>query len=497
MSLKSVSTTLLLVILGAHSPMMETGYAEIHIFRPKQFQGGAVVFQAQVNDKTIGYLSNGSRITYRVYNEGAIDLKLKASVFTSKTVSFGVIKGQKYYIKAGYGDGFGSKLSFIQLPANEGVTQFENLSKYHKKKIKIIEEDPEHSGVVNEDVYSLGLEKFEEKEGKKPSMGWISPTRNNFRTGVGIFSLQLCLKSDAEKINVSVRLNGEHFEDLEDVRTYDKKCSYTYIANLNLSPGENQVEINLTDEFGESSFSRKIFYEDTEKVSYRGLALIIGNSDYTYAQPLVNPKNDAKDMQLALKKLGFEVMQFQNLGAEEMRKVIGNYLLKLQEYKTGVIFYAGHGVQDAGRNYLVPIDVELTRTEEIPSTCLDTGGILTKMELMEVETSIVILDACRNNPFKSLATRQGDSSSGLTGTDAPPGTIVAFATAPGKTASDGIGKNGLYTQEILNHIYKPGLKLEDLFKQVRVSVMKKSSNQQIPWETSSLVKDFYFYQQPN
>ena len=232
-------------------------------------------------------------------------------------------------------------------------------------------------------------------------------------------------------------------------------------------------------------------------MSYRGLALVIGNSDYTHATGLDNPKNDAYDMNTALEKLGFEVMKFQNLGAAEMKKVIGNYLLKLEEYKIGVVFYAGHGIQNAGRNYLVPVDVELNQAEDIPATCIDTGGILTKMELMEVETSIIILDACRNNPFKNLQTRQGDSTVGLTGTDAPPGTIVAFATAPGKTASDGFGKNGLYTQEILKHIYKPGLKLEDLFKQVRVSVMKKSNNQQIPWETSSLVKDFYFYQQAN
>lgn len=497
MLLKTVSLTLLVFFMSASSTTMEAGYAEIHIFRPKQFQGGAVVFQAQVNNKTIGHLSNGSRMTYRVYNEGAIDLKLKASVFTSKTVSFGVIKGQKYYIKAGYGDGFGSKLSFVQLPSSEGQVQFEDITKYHKKKIKIIEEDPENSGVVNDDVYSLDLEKFEQKEGKKPGMGWISPVRNHFRTDVGIFSLQLCLKSDADKIDVSVRLNGENFEELKDIPTYDKKCSYTYIANLDLAPGENRVEIKLTDEFGESNFSRRIYYKEAEKVSYRGLALVIGNSDYTHATGLDNPKNDAYDMNTALEKLGFEVMKFQNLGAAEMKKVIGNYLLKLEEYKIGVVFYAGHGIQNAGRNYLVPVDVELNQAEDIPATCIDTGGILTKMELMEVETSIIILDACRNNPFKNLQTRQGDSTVGLTGTDAPPGTIVAFATAPGKTASDGFGKNGLYTQEILKHIYKPGLKLEDLFKQVRVSVMKKSNNQQIPWETSSLVKDFYFYQQAN
>ncbi len=104
----------------------------------------------------------------------------------------------------------------------------------------------------------------------------------------------------------------------------------------------------------------------------------------------------------------------------------------------------------------------------------------------------MILDACRNNPFKNIGHEVSDINSGLTGTDAPAGSLVAFATAPGKTASDGNDKNGLYTQEILNTIYKQDLKVEELFKRVRVSVMSKSKNRQIPWETSSLINDFYF-----
>ncbi|MEM9859313.1 MAG: caspase family protein [Bacteroidota bacterium] len=227
------------------------------------------------------------------------------------------------------------------------------------------------------------------------------------------------------------------------------------------------------------------------------MALVIGNSDYSHTTNLANPKNDAADIQKALERLNFEVMKFDNLSSSEMKKAIGNYLLKLEEYKTGVVFYAGHGIQHTGRNYLVPVDIKIKNELEITGKCFDTGSIITRMNLMEVETSVIILDACRSNPFTDLKTRQTDSTNGLTGTDAPPGTIVAFATAPGRTASDGTGRNGLYTQEILKHIYKPELKVEDLFKQVRVSVMNKSRNQQIPWETSSLIKDFYFYHQSN
>ncbi|TRX62219.1 caspase family protein [Fulvivirga sp. M361] len=475
----------------------ETEYAEIHIFRPKQFQGGAVIFQAQANDKTFGHLSNGSKLIYRVFNEGAIELKLKASVFTSKKVSFGVLKGQKYYIKAGYGDGFGSKLSFVQLPESEGKQQFENPALFHRKKVKLIDENPEMSAVVNEDVFSIGLEKIEEIEGNKPSLGWISPAKANFKTDVNTFSLQLCLTSDAKKMSLKVDVNSTSYEELEDIITHDRKCSYTYISTLTLKPGANKIKVKLSDEFGMSFFTRTVYYEEPEELKYRGLALIIGNSNYLHTDNLSNPKNDAYDMRLAMRKLGFEVMKYDNLESDEMKRVIGNYLLKLDKYKTGVVFYAGHGVQHSGRNYLVPVDANLSNENDITSSCVDTGSILSKMELMDVETNIVILDACRSTPFEGLRVKESDSSAGLTGTDAPPGTIVAFATAPGRTASDGTGKNGLYTQEILNYIYKPDLKLEDLFKQVRVSVMKKSNNQQIPWETSSLVKDFYFYQQPN
>ncbi len=496
--LGTLSLFTLFLLASAPNIAESSEYAEIHIFRPKQFQGGAVVFQVLANTKNLTHLSNGSRSVFRVYNEGAIDLKLKASVFTSKTVSFGVVKGQKYYVKAGYDDGFGSNLSFVPLTGTQGEATFNDLSLYHKKKVKVIEDMDNNYRTLNEDdIYSEEVKEIEKKEGAKPGLGWISPAKNYIKTDVGIFSLQLCLISEAEKLNIKVVHDGDIFEELQDIPVSDKKCAYTYIANLNLTPGTNKVVVSLADEFGESTFTRYVVYKDKEQVAKRGLALVIGNSKYAHATDLSNPKNDAEDMKKALTKLNFEVMQFSDLGSDEMKKAIGNYLLKLEEYNIGVVFYAGHGIQYLGRNYLIPVDVQIDDENQITAKCFDTGSIITRMNLMEVETSVIILDACRSNPFAGLTTRLTDSTVGLTGTDAPPGTIVAFATAPGKTASDGADRNGLYTQEILRHIYKPELKVEDLFKQVRVSVMNKSRNQQIPWETSSLVKDFYFYQQVN
>jgi hypothetical protein len=493
------SLIFLTVLMLMTSATPETAeYAEIFIFRPKQFQGGAITFQVLANQEKLLYLTNGSRSVVRVYNEGALDLQLKASVFTSKTISFGIVKGQKYFVKAGYDDGFGSNLSFVPLEENQGKTLFEDTKVYHRPKIKVIDDmEGDIKTLTDENIYLGAMETIEKPDGAKPGLGWISPVRNNLKTDIGIFALQLCLTSEAERLNLIIKHNGEIFDEVSDIEVTEKKCAYTYIGNVQLSSGVNKIEVFLNDINGESSYTRLINYKEKEQVSKRGLALVLGNSDYKYTQKLPNPVNDANDMENALKRLDFEVMKFNDLGYEEMKQALGNFLLKLEEYETGVVFYAGHGIQHGGRNYLIPVDVSLENEGEVISKCIDTGDFITKMDLMDVETSVIILDACRSTPFKNLVTKTSDSTNGLTGTDAPAGTIVAFATAPGKTASDGIGLNGLYTQEILNHIYKPGLKVEDLFKRVRISVMNKSLNRQIPWETSSLVKDFYFYQESN
>lgn len=475
----------------ADPPVINEEYAEIHVFRPKQYQGGAIVFQVQVNDETVARLSNGSRIIYRVYNEGSIDVRLKASVFTSKAVNFGIVKGEKYYIKAGYTDGFGSKLSFLPLAENEGQKAFNDLDNFHSKKIKVFEEDINNSVVRGLDIFSEEIETFEEVLGEKPSLAWLSPKHTNETTSISTYSLQLCMKSSAEQFKMEVWLNNELLDALSNISVIDKKCSFTYIKNLELSEGKNTISVTIIDKNGEEKFSRSVTYKEKKK-EYRGLALVIGNADYLKTEDLMNPINDANEMARAFNKLGFEVLHFENLSQEEMKQALGNFALKLSNYKTGIFYYAGHGLQYNGRNYLVPVDVNISSYDEVVNKCFDTGELLTKMELMELETSILILDACRNNPFKGIISGSGDLSGGLTGTDAPAGSIVAFATAPGKTASDGTGRNGLYTQEILNNIYKENLKVEDLFKRVRVNVMTKSNNRQIPWETSSLIKDFYF-----
>lgn len=219
------------------------------------------------------------------------------------------------------------------------------------------------------------------------------------------------------------------------------------------------------------------------------LALVIGNADYL-AGPLTNPVNDARSMARALRSAGFEVMLRENVSNQtEMKRVIREYGQKLKEAEVGLFYFAGHGIQVDGFNFLVPVNAVINNEEEVEYECVDAGFVLAQMEAAGNRVNIVVLDACRNNPF---ARTFRSTQQGLVSMNAPAGSLIAYATSPGKTAMDGTGVNGLYTQELLYQIQRPGLKIEDVFKNVRIEVMRKSNSQQVPWESSSLTGDFYF-----
>jgi len=220
------------------------------------------------------------------------------------------------------------------------------------------------------------------------------------------------------------------------------------------------------------------------------LALIIGNFDYEDS-PLINPKNDSRDIANALKKLGFKVTFRQNVTRKQFRKEIRVFGDKLRKGGTGLFYYAGHGIQAKGVNYLVPVKADILREDEISDEAIEAGSVLRKMESARNRLNIVILDACRNNPF-ARSFRSGVK--GLTRMDAPSGTIIAYATSPGSTASDGGEgeRNSPYTKNLLNHMKTPGLSIEQVFKKVRIGVRRETENLQTPWESSSLTGDFYF-----
>jgi TPR repeat protein len=217
-------------------------------------------------------------------------------------------------------------------------------------------------------------------------------------------------------------------------------------------------------------------------------ALVIGNGAYQDA-PLKNPVNDAKAMAGALQGCGFAVTELENANRAQMREAIRAFGARIAEGGVGLFYFAGHGMQVKGRNFLVPVGADIAQEDEVEGEAVEVDTILAKMETARNRLNILILDACRNNPFghSFRSTQQG-----LAQVDAPVGTFVAFATAPGRTAADGGGDHGLYTEALLRQFRNPGVKLEDVFKRTRAEVLKGSAQQQTPWENSSIVGDFYF-----
>jgi hypothetical protein len=222
----------------------------------------------------------------------------------------------------------------------------------------------------------------------------------------------------------------------------------------------------------------------------RRVAMVIGNSAYELA-PLKNPVNDARDIAHALTTLGFEVSYKEDLNQKDMKRAIREFGAQIRKGGVGLFYYAGHGVQVNGVNYLIPVDAKVESEEEVEYECVDAGFVLAQMESAGNTMNIMILDACRNNPF---ARSFRSPSRGLAQMKAPSGTLIAYATAPGSVASDGNAKNGIYTQELLKSMLTPNLSIEEFFKRVRISVRNLTQDKQTPWESSSLTCDFYFNQ---
>jgi len=227
-------------------------------------------------------------------------------------------------------------------------------------------------------------------------------------------------------------------------------------------------------------------------VSERRLALVIGNSKYRDA-PLTNPINDARAVGVKLKELGFTVIERPNANLEEMRKSVRDFGNQLTLNDVGLFYFAGHGIQSGGANYLIPVDADIQDETELATRAFTASEVLEKMDAAKNRINIVILDACRNNP---LARKVRSAARGLAPMEQGSGTIIAFATKPGSTSADGDGIHGLYTEQLLEALSQPGLSVEEVFKRVRMGVSQKSGGEQIPWENSSLLGDFYFNPTP-
>ncbi|MGH6825735.1 caspase family protein [Methyloceanibacter sp.] len=226
------------------------------------------------------------------------------------------------------------------------------------------------------------------------------------------------------------------------------------------------------------------------------VALVVGNSAYQSVAPLVNAANDATDMAAALKSLGFEVIEGHDLNQTEMVASIRRFSEALLGADTGLFFYAGHGLQVGGTNYLVPIDAKLTRENDLPFEAVTLDLVLAQLE-REAPTAIVFLDACRDNPMaqtlaRSMGTRSLSIGRGLARIDSGVGTFIAFSTQPGNVALDGQGRNSPFTSALLKHVGESGKDLSAIMIAVRNEVYAETDGKQVPWDSSSLRSQFFF-----
>jgi hypothetical protein len=234
------------------------------------------------------------------------------------------------------------------------------------------------------------------------------------------------------------------------------------------------------------------FGADVALAAEKRIALVIGNARYP-ALALNNPENDARVVATTLRRLGFEVSEHVNLPIKEFRKVLRDYAKRLQsEEGTSVFYYAGHGVQIEGRNYLLPVDVNLRDEDEVRDEGVDVDELfISRLERARTQVRIVILDACRDNPF-GPKTRAIRGSGGLAEMAAR-GTLMAYAAAPGSTAEDGpAGTNSVYTRHLVKEMLVEGIEVEQMFKNVRVKVVRDTNQRQVPWVNTSLTANFSF-----
>lgn len=295
------------------------------------------------------------------------------------------------------------------------------------------------------------------------------------------FQLSYTFKQ-AGKYRFSIYNADEIFMNLGEVAINAPSTSnqtYTSQTNTNSNTTNNSNSI-----YNSLTFNNKVSKENRT-------ALVIGNGNYINAGKLPNPVHDAEEMAKTLKACGFNVTLIINANKKQMNEAVQQFGMDIANKKgTGLVFYAGHGVQAKGENYLIPTDANLYGEEDLQYECVNVGQLLAKMDVAKNDMNILLLDACRNNPFERSWTRS-QNGGGLASLNAPYGTIIGYSTNPGNVASDGTGYNSPYTTALLKFLNKPSLTIEQVLKGVAYDV-KNETPGQFPWYSSSITGEFYF-----
>ena len=226
------------------------------------------------------------------------------------------------------------------------------------------------------------------------------------------------------------------------------------------------------------------------------VALVIGNSSYQHAGELANPKNDATDMAASLRSAGFQVIEGYDLNKAALDRKIRDFATALRGAQAGLFFYAGHGLQVSGQNYIVPVDAELTTEAALDFEMVRLDLVHRTME-REAPTNILILDACRNNPLarnlaRAMGTRSATIGRGLAAVESGAGTLISFSTQPGNVALDGVGRNSPFAGALVKHMTSSQDDLGSILIAVRTDVMEVTQRKQVPWEHSAMMGRFYF-----
>lgn len=323
----------------------------------------------------------------------------------------------------------------------------------------------------------------------KPEIKWLSNVSYSDKPEV---KLSACVANGAEKIQIEVNgaLAPVATRSFKTVKEEGCSGGVQISQQVALKEGRNSIRLIASNEQGTgNSETLTILYEKAKK----RIALVVGNSKYQSGSKLQNPENDAKAISQKLTELGFTVIERIDARQGDLRAAVAQFgsSVQSQDFEVALFYYAGHGIQVAGKNYLMPVDISPQSEMELKVLAVSADEILDQMASTDENaqrTNIMILDACRDNPLSRTWTRSSGAK-GLASMSAPPGTLITFSTKPGSTALDGDGKNSPYTSELLKALDVPDLRLEDIFRTVRVRVMELTNRQQIPMENSLLTRE--------
>lgn len=342
-----------------------------------------------------------------------------------------------------------------------------------------------------------GSSKSEERyftipEATKPVITWGYPATTNVSVDNERLNIEVCVQSPSTLKSIKVLVNGEAMGGdnvFKPSNTPD--CNIKWQYPIILREGVDNSIVVIAENIAGSSPSESRIVRYSKSIAQKRIALVIGNANYNNKTPLRNPIQDANLMEGTLKNLGFDVIKYTDIDLNKMREAIRNFSVKMKDYNVALFYYAGHGVQVDGKNYLIPIDAKLATQDDCEWETFAVNDLLDQFQKNPDNVNIAIFDACRSNPFTAWVRGEAAGFMPLTNTS---GTFISYATQPGLTAADGDTNNGLFTEELVKQmgIVQP---ISSVFMNTRITVFARSKQKQRPQEFNDLNGDFYFKKQ--